>query len=289
MPRFEAPVGPEHERNAGMIWPTEWIDANPYGSHYFVKPGKPAIHTGADLNLKRGVDNNAPVYAMGDGTVTYSGLYSDTAWGNLIVIYHGVVDARVLYSRYGHVQGIEPSVKKGATVSKGQLIARVGNGGPGLNFDPHLHFDISTTSVLDGDDRAAGFWPGDHKDVVEKYFVDPYAWLLTHIHEDAASKSAPTHNVNIPGAAPESATTELRYVIHADGAQIRKEHSTSAGVVHELKQGASLSLSKTGGFKQDGYIWAQISGGEFHGYWVAVCKKDAKDPGDFYLSKQPPR
>lgn len=271
MPRFEAPVGPEQERNAGVIWPKQWIDSNPYGTPYNVKPGRPAIHTGADLNLKKGVDNNERIYAMGNGTVTYSGLYSNTAWGNLIVIYHGKVDGKLLYSRYGHVQGIDPTVKKDKTVRKGQLIARVGNGGPGLNFDPHLHFDISTTNILDGN---PGYWPGTKKDMVELHFVDPYAWLINH-------KQLQDEETGDP-ATPVNDDTELRFAIQPEGVQVRKEPKTSSELVQQLKQGTQLVLKKKGGVKDKDFIWAQISGGEFDGKWVPVCKADQSV---FYLSK----
>lgn len=281
MPQFESPVGPEQERNAGKIWPRDWHDANPYKTRYNVKPGKPAYHTGADLNCDTG-DANAPVYTIGDGKVIYAQRYpTQGVWGGLVIIYHGQVDEKLLFSRYGHVQGIV--VAKDATVTKGQLIARIG--GADLGFDPHLHFDISTTSILK---EQPGYWPGLNKEMVERHFVDPKVWLYKHIKSEAATKSAPTPQVNSPAVVADAPNTELRYVIHMDGAHIRKDHATSAQVVHELKKGASLSVMKTGGMKQDGYIWAQVSGGEFNGYWVAVCKDDA-DPNRrvFYLSKQP--
>ncbi len=283
---FEAPVGPEDERNAGIIWPTDWWDANPYNLEKKYEVGKGsgrwAYHTGADLNLKKGIDNNERVYAMGTGTVTYAGHYSDTAWGGLIVIYHGLVDfidkgvpvQKMVYSRYGHVQGIEPSIlnKKDVKVTKGQMIARIGNGGPKLNFDPHLHFDISTTSKLE---REPGFWPGGNAELVREHFVNPLVWLYNQIHNKPASQPAATDNIN----------TELRYAIHPDGVKVYKDHKISEGLVQELKQGTQLSIMKSGGWTEDGYYWAQISGGDLDGNWAPVC---TADQSVFYLSKKPP-
>ena len=284
MPFFESPVGKQADRNAGQVWPTNWHDANPYGTPYDVKPGKPAIHTGADLNSDLG-DENAPLYAMGDGIVIFAGLWSLTAWGNLIVIDHGVVDGKLLFSRYGHVQRIPLTIKEGKKVLKGEEIARIGNGGAALNFDFHLHFDISTTDKLQHD---KGFWPGNNLDLVHQHFVDPFVWLQeTHVVRTGQGQR--TSEKSIPGASAATAGTELRFVIHPDGAQVRKNHSTSAELVHELKQGSQLLLKTTGGGNQDGFTWAQISGGEFDGCWVAICKKDAQDPSDFYLSKHPPQ
>lgn len=270
---FEAPVGPEDQRNAGIIWPTDWRDANPYNLEktYEVKAGRRAYHTGADLNLKKGVDNNAPVYAIGAGKVTYAQVYpTKGVWGGLIVIYHGVVEfidkgvpvKKVVYSRYGHVQGI--TVKKDMTVTKGQQIARIG--GTELGFDPHLHFDISTTSILDKD---PGFWPGLNANLVREHFVDPMIWLYNHIKNYTATNSTPVDKENTSGA-----DTELRYSVF-DGAQVREHHSTSAKVVFELKKGAELPLLKTAK-RWEGYIWGEICGGPFNGHWVAVLKEDDK-------------
>jgi Peptidase family M23 len=285
MPRFESPVGSQDDRNAGKIWPENgWWDAQPFGEEYTVKGSRRAVHTGADLNSDG--DDSAPVFAMGDGKVTYAAeqYHIPPAWGGLIVIYHGLVDGRHIYSRYGHVRGV--AVELNQTVRKGDHIARVGNGGPLLNFDPHLHFDISNspTRILSGD---PGYWPGLSKDLVLMHFVKPKTWLYNHIQAEAADPSASTGraNVGVPAPAPMDADTELRFVIHSNGAQVRKEHRTAAEVVHELKHGASLSVMKGGGMKQDGFIWAKISGGEFHGYWVPVCTADEKE---FYLSKKPP-
>ena len=82
MPQFEAPVGTQSDRNAGKVWPPGWWDATPFGEPYDVKPGKRAVHTGADLNCKG--DEMAPVYAMGDGTVIYAKKYPvQNVWGGL--------------------------------------------------------------------------------------------------------------------------------------------------------------------------------------------------------------
>jgi len=282
---FEAPVGPEDERNAGIIWPIEWWDANPYNLKKKYEVGKGsgrwAYHTGADLNFKDGVDNNQPVYAMGDGTVTYAQIYpTKGVWGGLIIICHGVIDfmengvrvKKMVYSRYAHVQGISQAIteKKEATVVKGQPIARIG--GADLGFDPHLHFDISTTGKLE---RDPGFWPGGNADLVREHFVDPMVWLYNQIHHQPASNPTPTDNTN----------TELRYAIQPEGVQVRKDHSTSADIVHELKPGEKLSIKKTGGVNDHVYMWAQISGGDFDGNWVPVC---TSDQSLIYLSKRPP-
>jgi hypothetical protein len=59
---FDAPIGSPQERAGAQVWPGAWFDATPYGTHYDAT-GRPAIHTGADLNLPNDQDALAPVYA----------------------------------------------------------------------------------------------------------------------------------------------------------------------------------------------------------------------------------
>ena len=109
--------------------------------------------------------------------------------------------------------------------------------------------------------------------MIEMHCVNPGAWLQNHIDKETGNKSVRTQGVHVNAAPPGSVTTELRYVIDPDGARIRKSFGTSANVIHEVKHGTSLSLKTAKELIriQDGYMWGQISGGEFHGFWVAVC------------------
>ena len=102
---FTAPIGSDEERKSGIIWPGKWFDVTPYLTHYAY-----GYHTGADLNLNYphwDGDAHSAVYAMGDGVVTYAQLYSRKVWGNLIIIDHGIVDGKPLFSRYAHVENIQ--------------------------------------------------------------------------------------------------------------------------------------------------------------------------------------
>lgn len=280
MPQFESPVGDKNERSASVLagsWPTAWIDKNLFESHYEVTPGNWAYHTGADLNLKMGQDEHKPVYAMGDGTITFAGIHPNPkVWGGLIVIYHGVVDNKVLYSRYGHVQAIDPAIKdkKGVKVAKGQPIAQIG--GRELGFDPHLHFDISTTAVMDGDHTAAGFWPKENLNLLRQNFVNPLIWLFNHRHLNGESHRAA--RVHLP------ANTAAWLVVHPEGVAVRKDHRIASAPLQKLKQGSIIILNKKGGGKLDGYLWGQISGGELNGCWVTIQTVDKRVN---YLSLQP--
>jgi murein DD-endopeptidase MepM/ murein hydrolase activator NlpD len=276
MPLFESPVGSDKERNEGIIWPSDWVDRNPYSFRrtYEVKRGVFAYHTGADLNLKSGEDDFAPVFAIGAGTVTYAQKWNQQGvWGGIVIINHGEVDfledgvmvRKPVYSRYAHVQAIAPEIhhQVGATVTKGQFIARVD--GAELGFNPHLHFEISTTRILENDH---GFWPGLDAALVKLNFVDPKLWLTNVVRGNVAQAAPADEDVQA------STASEVRYA-QFDGAQVVDGHSLSAQVVFTLKKGAELPLLKMG-MDQDGFIWGEICGGPFNSHWVAVYKKDEK-------------
>jgi len=73
-----------------------------------------------------------PVKSVSSGTVAYAGLMG--TYGNTVILEHGGGD----YSVYGSLGEIE--VRKGARVTKGQIVGTVGTSDPQLG--PHLHFEI---------------------------------------------------------------------------------------------------------------------------------------------------
>lgn len=104
------------------------FNSSSYGWRIDPFTGNSAFHEGLDFSAETG----APIYATAEGIVTEA--EQTNAYGNLIKISHG----SGLETRYAHCS--ELLAKVGDKVSKGQLIARVGN--TGRSTGPHLHYEI---------------------------------------------------------------------------------------------------------------------------------------------------
>lgn len=88
------------------------------------------MHAGIDYGVPKGT----PIYAAGDGTVTFKGVYG--GYGNYIRIRH----SSGLSTAYAHLSRYASKLKSGKKVKKGELIGYVGN--TGLSLGAHLHFEI---------------------------------------------------------------------------------------------------------------------------------------------------
>ncbi len=102
--------------------------ASGYGYRRDPVYGTTRFHEGMDFSSPVGT----PVYATGDGTVTYGSWKSQ--YGNLIEIDHGYNYT----TRYAHLSQI--LVKPGQKVKRGDLIGKVGN--TGKSTGPHLHYEV---------------------------------------------------------------------------------------------------------------------------------------------------
>ncbi|MDR2894899.1 MAG: M23 family metallopeptidase, partial [Alistipes sp.] len=85
-------------------------------------------HWGIDLTSPRGT----PVYAAGDGKVTYAGWYYGL--GNMITVDHGYG----FRTNYGHLSRM--LVTNGQWVKRGEQIGEVGS--TGLSSGSHLHYEV---------------------------------------------------------------------------------------------------------------------------------------------------
>ena len=95
--------------------------------------GRTRRHEGTDYAAATGT----PVMAAGDGTVLRAGRAG--GYGNLVEIRH----RNGITTRYGHLSRI--LTRRGAHVSQGQLIGRVG--ATGLASGPHLHYEYRVGGV----------------------------------------------------------------------------------------------------------------------------------------------
>jgi murein DD-endopeptidase MepM/ murein hydrolase activator NlpD len=172
-PGFDAPIGTEEERAGPQVWPGRWQDANPYLTKYDL-----GYHTGSDLNLNfpsHNLDKGKPVFAAADGEVIFAKITTGT-WRGLIVIRHAPLpNGTPVYSRYGHVENIQVSI--GDAVTRGQQISTVGLFGDAAKQNYHLHFDISTTDILETHPTN---WPGEAINAVRTHYVDPRKFIEDH-------------------------------------------------------------------------------------------------------------
>jgi murein DD-endopeptidase MepM/ murein hydrolase activator NlpD len=100
------------------------------------------MHPGVDLAISSGT----PIYAIGDGRVSQAG--STGGYGNYTCIAH----TSAVSSCYAHQSSM--LVSSGQSVTKGQLIGRVGC--TGSCTGPHLHFEIR----VNGSVRCPAPWVG---------------------------------------------------------------------------------------------------------------------------------
>ena len=86
---------------------------------------------------------NTPVYAVANGKVV-NRLDEDPSWGNAIIIEHKLIDGRIIYSQYAHLNQILVNVNQ--TVTRGQKIGLVGKTGFATGY--HLHFEIKSANIF---------------------------------------------------------------------------------------------------------------------------------------------
>jgi murein DD-endopeptidase MepM/ murein hydrolase activator NlpD len=115
--------------------------------------GCSTMHSGIDFTPGAGV----PIEAIADGVVVGSSV-ADGSWGVHVTIEHDV-DGVTYRSAYAHMQSGSMTLEIGDTVTRGQVIGRVGN--TGQSYGAHLHFVIQTA---DGT------------------FINPLPWMREHVN-----------------------------------------------------------------------------------------------------------
>ena len=172
---FDSPTGTDAQRRSATVWPQGWSDASPFGRLYFVGTPSEAYHTGADLNFGTPrQDLGMPVYSTANGVVVFANRLP--VWGNVMIIRHDPLYApngEVTYARYGHIQNMKVAV--GNRVKRGQQIGEIGDGFG--RFVPHLHFDISPTTILVSNPQH---WPARNQRELLANYIDPLRYIREH-------------------------------------------------------------------------------------------------------------
>lgn len=118
------------------------------------------MHAGVDFAVPVGT----PVYATGDGTVSFSG--DKGGYGTVLEIDHPLAGKR---TRYAHLLRPAAGIRTGSAVQRGQVVAYSGNSG--LSTAPHLHYEV--IKIDDGSplDPVRTFVPGvtpaQYRDLVQ--------------------------------------------------------------------------------------------------------------------------
>ena len=119
-------------RASGFRWPVMGRINSPFGWRTHPITRRRDFHTGIDIKAGR----NDPVKAAGSGRVVYSGWMG--GYGKVLVIEHNNGQSTL----YAHCSTL--LFGKGASVSSGQLVAKVGT--TGRSTGPHLHFEVRNGS-----------------------------------------------------------------------------------------------------------------------------------------------
>lgn len=122
-------VQSERVKALPSIMPTSgWLSSEFAKSRFHPILHENRPHNGIDLTAEIGT----PIVAPAAGTVVYAGW--DKGFGRTVEIDHG----HGIRTRFAHCASL--SVRRGQRVTRGQLIAAVGNSG--LTTSPHLHYEI---------------------------------------------------------------------------------------------------------------------------------------------------
>ncbi|OYD08111.1 murein hydrolase activator EnvC family protein [Paludifilum halophilum] len=123
--------GPVKQAEGAFYWPVDGAEVTSgYGMRYHPVRKRYKMHTGIDLSGSLGT----PIKAADDGKVIEARPAS--GYGYIIIIDHG----GGVSTLYAHMYPQDVKVKVGQKVSRGQIIAGIGNNG--FSTGPHLHVEV---------------------------------------------------------------------------------------------------------------------------------------------------
>jgi peptidoglycan LD-endopeptidase LytH len=122
-------IGKYNERRVGMYTDKELFA----GDHR-------DIHIGIDIAAPVGT----PIHAFYDGEIFLFGINSaEGDYGPTLITQHSI-KGRTLYALYGHLRTSSLDRKQaGQKISKGEVIAEVGEKSENGGWNPHVHFQLS--------------------------------------------------------------------------------------------------------------------------------------------------
>ncbi|WP_414520869.1 LysM peptidoglycan-binding domain-containing M23 family metallopeptidase [Umezakia ovalisporum] len=134
----ESPISADTQAISITGYPLRWSAtvALPYGWQIHPTTGEVFFHSGVDFLTSVG----SPVQAIAPGTVVFA--QPQGTYGQLVIINH----SGGLQSRYAHLNEINVSV--GQKVNQGDLLGTVGTTGEPTVTQPHLHFEMRSSSDL---------------------------------------------------------------------------------------------------------------------------------------------
>lgn len=119
-----------------------------HGSARTGTDGRARFHKGIDIapvqSRTRAGEATDPVFAVADGTVLYANrVAGNSSYGAYVVLLHGDPVGEV-YTLYAHLASLESSVRKGASVRKGDTLGVMGRSAnsPIPKVRAHLHFEV---------------------------------------------------------------------------------------------------------------------------------------------------
>jgi murein DD-endopeptidase MepM/ murein hydrolase activator NlpD len=120
-----------------LAMPVDGYITSPFGWRIHPIYGYRSLHDGIDIGAACGT----PIRAAADGVVISE--YYQTAWGNRIIIDHGIHRGVGLSTISNHLSGY--AVSTGAHVERGQVVGYVGT--TGWSTGCHLHFTVNQNGV----------------------------------------------------------------------------------------------------------------------------------------------
>jgi len=106
------------------------------------------FHEGVDIRATARDKNGEPtdlIYSALDGQVAYLNKQANGGYGKYIVLFHPQAELPV-YTLYGHLASIDPSLKVGDSINRSKVIGVMGHTSIGTEAIPreraHLHFEI---------------------------------------------------------------------------------------------------------------------------------------------------